>query len=161
MASATSRSTAAPAAVVHSTFRIERSYAHVPSCVFRAFADKDIVRRWRVEDEGSVVHEFTFDFRVGGSEVSRFSFAGGPQIRLDAQFHDIVPDCRIVFAYRMTIGTTPFSASLTTIELAPSPGGTHLIYTEQGAYLDGGESANGREAGSRSLLDKLAVELAK
>jgi uncharacterized protein YndB with AHSA1/START domain len=161
VASTTPRSTPAPGAVLHSTFRIERSYAHVPSRVFRAFADKDIVRRWRVEDEGCAVHEFTFDFRIGGSEVSRFSFAGGPEIRLDAQFHDIVPDRRIVFAYRMSVGTTPFSASLTTIELVPSPGGTLLTYTEQGTYLDGGDSANGREAGCRSLLDKLALELVK
>jgi uncharacterized protein YndB with AHSA1/START domain len=149
------------AAVLHGTFRIERIYPQSPARVFNAFADKSIVRRWRVEDEGCVVHEFTFDFRVGGSEVSRFSFAGGPEIRLDAQFQDIVPDRRIVFAYRMAMGPSPFSASLTTVELAPEGAGTRLTYTEQGAFLDGTDSARGREEGCRLLLEKLAAELLK
>lgn len=145
--------------VTHSTFRIERSYPQVPAIVFQAFADKDMVRRWRVEDEGCQVHEFTFDFRLGGSEVSRFSFMGGPEIRLDAQFHDITPDRRIVFAYRMAMGAAPFSASLTTVELAAADQGTRLIYTEQGAFFDGVDSAKGREEGCRSLLEKLGTEL--
>ena len=38
-------------AAIHSTFRIERSYPQPPDRVFRAFAEKEIVRRWRVEDE--------------------------------------------------------------------------------------------------------------
>jgi uncharacterized protein YndB with AHSA1/START domain len=144
--------------VIHSTFRIERTYPQPPARVFHAFADKEMVRRWRVEDEGCEVHEFTFDFRVGGSEVSRFSFMDGPEIRLDGQFQDIIPDRRIVFAYRMAMGPTPFSASLTTVELVPSGDGTRLTYTEQGAFFDGTDSAKGREEGCRELLEKLAAE---
>ena len=71
--------------IVHSTFCVERNYPQTPARVFHCFADKEMVRRWRVEGEGCLVHEFTFDFRVGGSEVSRFSFMGGPEIRLDAR----------------------------------------------------------------------------
>ena len=145
--------------VVHSTFRVERRYPQAPARVFHAFADKETVRRWRVEDKNCVVHEFTFDFRVGGSEVSRFSFMGGPEIRLDAQFQDIIVDRRIVFGYRMALGPTPFSASLTTVELVPSGDGTRVVYTEQGAFFDGVDSARGREEGCRELLEKLAVEL--
>jgi uncharacterized protein YndB with AHSA1/START domain len=147
-------------AAVHGTFRIERIYRQSPARVFWAFTEKSMVRRWRVESEGCEVHEFTYDFRIGGSEVSRFSFAGGPEIRLDAQFQDIVPDRRIVFSYRMGMEPNPFSVSLTTVELAPSGEGTCLIYTEQGAYFDGGmDSAAGREHGCRELLEKLATEL--
>jgi uncharacterized protein YndB with AHSA1/START domain len=146
-------------AAIHSTFRIERSYPQPPARVFRAFAEKEIVRRWRVEDENCRIHEFTFDFRVGGAEVSRFSFAGGPEIRLDAQFQDILSNQRIVYCYRMATAEGPFSASLATVELVPSGGGTHLTYTEQGAYFDGPDSAVGREAGCRELLEKLAAEL--
>lgn len=147
------------AAALHSTFHVERDYPQSPARVFRAFADKDMVRRWRVEDEGCEVHEFTFDFRVGGHEVSRFSFGGGPEIRLDAEFHDIVPGQRIVFAYRMVMGVSIFSASLTTIDLTPSGTGTRLTYTEQVAMLDGTDSAAGREEGCRHLLGKLAAQL--
>jgi uncharacterized protein YndB with AHSA1/START domain len=143
---------------VHHTFRIERIYRQSPTRVFEAFKDKSIVRRWRVESEGCQVHEFTYDFRIGGSEVSRFSFTGGPEIRLDAQFQDIVPERRIVFSYRMAMGPNPFSVSLTTVELFPSGEGTSLIFTEQGAYFDGMD-ASGREQGCRELLGRLAHEL--
>ena len=93
--------------------------------------------------------------------MSRFSFKGSPEIRLDAQFQDIIPDQRIVFTYRMAMGPTPFSVSLTTVELAPSGSGTQLTYTEQGAFMDGVDSAKGREDGSRGLLERLAAELQK
>jgi len=146
-------------AALHSTFFVERDFAQSPERVFRAFADKETVRRWRVEDDGCEVHEFAFDFRVGGHEVSRFSFGGGPEIRLDAEFQDIVPDQRIVFTYRMGMGPTPFSASLTTVEFAPHGSGTRLTYTEQLAMLDGSDSAAGREEGCRFLMEKLAREL--
>jgi uncharacterized protein YndB with AHSA1/START domain len=152
---------AAQGTVAHSTFRVERFFPHTASRVFQAFANKETVRRWRVEDEGCEVHEFSFDFRVGGTEVSRFSFGGGPEIRLDAQFQDIVPDQRIVFGYRMAMHGVTFSASLTTVELLPSGDGTRLIYTEQGAFFGGADTAQGREEGCRVLLEKLAAELRK
>jgi uncharacterized protein YndB with AHSA1/START domain len=145
--------------VIHSTFSIERNYPQPPARVFTAFSDKEMVRRWRVEGKGWEVYEFTFDFRVGGSEVSRFSYMNGPEIRLDAQFQDIIPDRRIVFVYRMAIGPKPLSASLTTVELVPSGDGTRLTYTEQGAFFDGADSAQGREEGCRGLMEKLAKEL--
>lgn len=104
------------------------------------------------------MHEFTYDFRLGGLEVSRFSFAGGPEIRLHAQFQDIVPEQRIVFSYRMAMGPNPFSVSLTTVEFFPSGNGTSLIFTEQGTYFDG-MGAGGREQWCFKLLEKLAYEL--
>ena len=148
-------------AVAHSTFRVERLYPQPPARVFHAFSDKETVRRWRVQDEGCEVYEFTFDFRVGGTEVSRFSFGGGPEIRLDAQFQDIVPDQRIVFGYRMSAGGATFSVSLTTVELLQAGNGTRVIHTEQGAFFGGIDSASGREEGCRLLLEKLASELQK
>jgi len=147
--------------VIHSTFTIERTYPQSCARVFHALSDKEMVRRWRVEGEGCDVREFTFDFRLGGSEVSRFCFQGGPEIRLDAQFQDIIPDRRIVFSYRMAMGPNPFSASLTTVELTPAGEGTRLTYTEQGAFFDGFDSAQGREHGTRALLESLANELQK
>jgi len=93
--------------------------------------------------------------------VSRFSYQGGPEVRLDAQFQDIVADQRIVFSYRMAIGPQPLSASLTTIELTPSGDGTRLTYPEQGVFFDGVDSAQGCEEGTRGLLEALAAELQK
>ncbi|MEZ6023320.1 MAG: hypothetical protein R3C16_07920 [Hyphomonadaceae bacterium] len=44
---------------------------------------------------------------------------------------------------------------LATTEIRPHGAGTKLIYTEQGVYLDGFDGADGREEGTRDLLDNL------
>ena len=41
----------------------------------------------------------------------------------------------------------------------PAGPGTRLVYTEQGAFLDGADQPAGREAGCRELFEKLAAEL--
>jgi uncharacterized protein YndB with AHSA1/START domain len=73
----------------------------------------------------------------------------------------IITDRRIVYSYRMTVAGKPLSVSLATVELSVSAKGTRLTYTEQGAFLDGGDSAKGREEGSHELLEKLAGELVR
>lgn len=144
---------------VHSTFRLERAYQASPARVFRAFAETEAKRRWFVEGEGWEVLEYAADFRVGGREHSRFSFQGGPVIENETVYLDILPDERLVFAYRMATDAGPMSASLTTIELVPQGGGTLLVQTEQGAYLDGSDDGTEREAGWRELLEALAREV--
>jgi hypothetical protein len=42
-----------------------------------------------------------------------------------------------------------------TVELAPVPGGTRLVMTEQGAFLDGLDTNAQRAEGTAVLLDKL------
>lgn len=145
--------------VVHATFVIERSYDATPARVFMAFADPAAKRRWFVEGEGWEVEAFEVDFRVGGFERSRFRFRGGPLIRNDTVYQDIVPDQRIIIAYTMTIGENRISASLTTMQFEPSGSGTRLTFTEQGAFLDGYDDAGKRESGTRGLLDALDTEL--
>jgi len=145
--------------VAHATFAVERIYRHSPARVFHALSDEATARRWRAEGEGWQINEFKIDFRVGGGEVSRFSYQGGPEIRLDAQYHEIVSDERIIFAFRMAMGARPLSVSLTTIELFAEGRGTRLVHTEQGTYFGKGETVQGREEGTRELLEKLAEEL--
>lgn len=147
------------AAAVHSTFRLERAYAVPPARVFRAFAETEAKRRWFVEGEGSETFEYTADFRAGGREVSRFRFGTGPEIVNEMTYLDIIPDARLIFAYRMATEAGPMSASLTTIELIPQEGGTLLVQTEQGAYLDGSDDGTHREEGWHELLESLAREV--
>jgi uncharacterized protein YndB with AHSA1/START domain len=146
--------------VVHHTFVIERDYPAALPRVFEAFADPVIRRRWFAEAEGWEIEEFSVDFRVGGHDRSTFRFQGGELIVNETNYHDIVPDQRMVFDYSMWVGDRRISVSLTTVELNPFGGGTHLIYTEQGAYLDGADRPADREKGCRDLLEKLAEELA-
>jgi uncharacterized protein YndB with AHSA1/START domain len=145
--------------VVHNTFRIERTYPASPSRVFSAFSNQETKRRWFAEGEGWEVQEFTVDFRVGGREFARFRFKGGPEIRNDTTYQDIVPDRRIVLAYTMTVGEKRISASLATVEIVPAGDGTRLAYTEQGAFFDGADQPRAREEGCRDLLEALGKEL--
>ena len=58
--------------VIHSTFSIGRTYPQPPARVFFTHANEAMKRRWLAEGEGWTVNKFTLDFRVGGSEISRF-----------------------------------------------------------------------------------------
>jgi uncharacterized protein YndB with AHSA1/START domain len=145
--------------VTHATFTLERTYDAPPAKVFNAFADPAIKRRWFVEGEGWEVEEFTGEFKVGGAERSRFRFRGGAPIRNDTTYHDIVPNERIIFAYSMIIGENRISSSLATLQFKPAGSGTQLIFTEQGAFLDGLDTAGPREGGWKGLLDALGRAL--
>lgn len=145
--------------VRHDTVRIDRSYPQAPARVFRAWAEPAARERWFVREEGWE-SEYRQDFRTGGQEEGWFRQPGGPRYLNRTQFHDIVPDARIVFAYTMAREGTPISASLATVELVAEGAGTRLRFTEQMALLDGGDTAAEREAGWRGLLDRLGRELA-
>jgi uncharacterized protein YndB with AHSA1/START domain len=151
--------------VVHSTFVIERSFPVPPEQVFAALADPAKKRRWFAETDGFQVREFEMDFRVGGTEHSRFKIGEGPHqgtaCANDTTYQDIVPNHRVVIAYTMTLGDYRMSASLATFELLPTEKGTDLIFTEQGAYFEHSDGPQMRQDGWRSILEKLAKELAR
>lgn len=152
--------------VTHSSFVIERHYPAPPEKVFAGFSDPAKKRRWFAEGEGFAVDEFEMDFRVGGSERSRFRFQGGGPLPEgtpmgnDTSYHDIVPNRRIVLAYTMTVGGNRISTSLATFEFLPAGSGTDLIFTEQAAFFEGADGAEIREKGWRELLEQLAKALA-
>ena len=52
------------------------------------------------------------------------------------------------------------AAPVATVEFVPQAGGTMLIFTEQGAYLEGADGPKMREEGWGLLLGQLADELA-
>jgi uncharacterized protein YndB with AHSA1/START domain len=145
--------------VTHATFALERTYPAPPARVFAAWADPADKRRWFMgpEEWGPAEHEL--DFRVGGREVTRGGPPGGPVHRYEARYYDIVPDERIVHAYEMHLDGTRISVSLATVELTPDGAGTRLIYTEQGAFLDGYDDPAERERGTAELFDALGKEL--
>lgn len=151
--------------VTHATFTLERVYDASPERVFHAFTDHDARQRWFFKSDSWAVHEHTDDgARIGGRESSRFSPPGSDaQITNDSVYLDIVQNERLIFAYGMTIDGKPISASLATVELRPEGKGTRLCFTEQGAYVDGpGETGvEGREEGTRAMLEDLGKELAR
>jgi uncharacterized protein YndB with AHSA1/START domain len=132
----------------HSTFVIERSYKHAPSKVFAAWAGQAAKASWfpKVDE---------FDFRVGGHEFNSGGPLGGPVYTFDARYQDIVPDRRIVFSYTLDMEDIRIAVSVTTVEFKPDDGGTRLIYTEQGVFLDGHDTPEQHEHGTKALLDRL------
>ena len=146
--------------VTHSTFVIERSYPAPAERVFAFFADPAKKRRWLGgEEEGFEIESFAPNFQVDSFERWTFRFKGGELIKNDICYQDIVPCRRIVFVYTMTFGGKRVSSSQTTVEFVPTANGTNLVHSEQGAFFDGVDSAQGREEGTRGLLEQLAKEL--
>ena len=143
--------------VTHATFTLERSYPVPPARVFAAWADPAAKARWFTPGPGSG-HEL--EFRVGGREVATGGPDGGPVMRFETLYRDIVPQQRIVYTSTLSTETDLMTVSLTTVEFTPGEdGGTRLVLTEQGAYLDGHEQPAWREEGTASQLDALAAEL--
>ena len=146
--------------VTHATFVIERNYDAAPARVFKAWSDPKARQRWFGDAEGWAVMELQYDFRVGGREVSRFSQTGKNIYTNDTVYQDIVPDHRIIFAYTMAKDGENISASIATVELKPQGKGTRLVFTEQGAFLDGLDTPAIREGGWQDLLNNLGKEFA-
>jgi uncharacterized protein YndB with AHSA1/START domain len=146
--------------IVHASFRIERTYDAPPKRVFNAFADKEAKALWFGAPEDGV-QKTSMDFRVGGREHSSGKIPNGPAYTFDALYQDIIANERIVYTYDMTIDGKRISVSLATIEFRPAGKGTRLVLSEQGAFLDGLDNPDLREAGTKDLLDKLGASLKK
>ena len=84
----------------------------------------------------------------------------GREMAFYATYTDIVPDQRIVYTSTLSTETDLWTVSLTTVEFTPGEdGGTRLVLTEQGAYLDGHEQPAWREHGTSDQLEALAAQL--
>ena len=132
--------------VIHGRFAIERSYLATPSRVFAAFASSVARQIWGdtaiAEELARHVGKYELDFRVGGREVFEFKYCD-TTYRYDVRFYDIVADQRIIYSYEMYADDVRVSVSVATIEFASDGDGTALVWTEQGAYLDGVPTLNG------------------
>jgi uncharacterized protein YndB with AHSA1/START domain len=127
-----------------------------PERAFAAWADPEVKARWYVDSDA----QLELDFRVGGRERSQGTAPDGRAYSYEALYQDIVPGRRIVYTYEMVLEETRISVSLATVEFTPlGEDGTHLVFTEQGAFLDGHESPARRSEGMGSLLDALEKEV--
>ena len=152
--------------VTHATFSLERSYPVSAARVFAAWADPAAKARWFAPGPDSG-HQL--DFRVGGREVNHGGPESGPVLSFESFYRDIVPEERIVYSSTLSAGNDVVTVSVTTVELttvelstgqlSPGQGGTRLVLTEQGTFLDGREEPDWRERGTAAWLDALGAEL--
>jgi uncharacterized protein YndB with AHSA1/START domain len=148
-------------AITHATFFLERVYDATPARVFHAFTDPAARLRWFFKADSWAIHAHTGgELAIGAQESSSFSPPGASVlITNDSIYLDVVENERVIFAYAMTLAGAPLSSSLATVEFRPEGKGTRLVFTEQGAYLDG--NVDGRKEGTLQLLETLAVEVAR
>jgi uncharacterized protein YndB with AHSA1/START domain len=147
--------------VTHDTFVIERTYPVSADRVFAAFSDEAKKRRWYAESNSHDVEEFSQDFRIGGAERLHYRFKEGTPFKgvvvlNEGVFQNIVPNQCIVTSSNMSLGGKYISASLVTIEFLTVKDGTDLVVTHQGAFFEGADGPEMRQAGWRVLLERLA-----
>ena len=142
-------------------FTIERRFSQTPAQAFRAFADPELKARWFGAPDTWTEQERAIDFRVGGSELSAARDDGGRHHLFRSRYHEIADAERIVYAYDMLLDQRLVSVSLATIEFrrGDDGGGTHLVFTEHGAFFDELEDPADREHGTGLLLDGLQAFL--
>ncbi len=143
--------------VVCGSFSIERTYPAPPERVFGAWASEPMKDRWfgKGDDFLAPTERYALDFRVGGREILEGRFPDGRTFGYEAFYHDIVEDRRIVASYDVRVDGRRTSVSLMTVEFEPAAGGTQVILTEQGAFLDGLDSNDQRQEGALDSLNKL------
>ena len=144
----------------HATFVIERTYPVPVDAVWHALSDNDARDQWFGGGPAFEVAEKSHDFRVGGRAVEDGQWRGGPRSRFVSTYTDIVDQQRVVFTYDMWVDDRHLSTSVTTIAVERVDDGTRLTYTEQGVHFDGLDSVEGREEGTRGLLDNLGAFVA-
>lgn len=146
--------------LAHSGFTLTRDYAAPVDRVWDAFAVEEQKRAWWGDTERVQTREWAFDFRVGGRDVDEGRFHNGPVSRYEATYTDIVEHHRIVTTYDMWLDGAHMSTSVASLEFVPTDAGTSFTHTEHGVFFDqfwaGGQ---GREEGTRGLLDALGVHL--
>jgi uncharacterized protein YndB with AHSA1/START domain len=152
-----------PRSVVHDSFTLERTYPVPPQRVFAAWSDREAKRLWfgaAGDDDVESFGAHTLDFRVGGREHLEGAVPGGGEFTYDAVYNDIVDGERIVFSYDMHLFGKRISVSVATVEIIAVAGGTALVLTEQGAFLDGLDTNEQRREGTAVNLDLLGTSLA-
>jgi uncharacterized protein YndB with AHSA1/START domain len=151
-----------PGPIVHAAFSIERIIPASPARVFAAFADPALKAKWFHALDGWKPSDVSLDFRKGGRETAAGEVPGEWSSRFEATYHLIEPDAQIVYSYEMYHDNVYLSVSITSIELDAIEDGaaTRLVFTEQGAYFEGGEAAHAdREEGTIGLLKRMEASL--
>jgi uncharacterized protein YndB with AHSA1/START domain len=148
--------------VAHGSFTIEREYPVPPERIWEAHSSAEAKQQWFAVPDHEFIgstESFTLDFREGGTEVLVSRLHDGRQMRLESRFWDVVPNERFVATYDCVIGDRRLSVSLYSVQLIPTETGTKFITVEDGAFLDGLDSEEGRVQGVTYDLDNLGKYL--
>jgi len=146
--------------VVNESWTTSRDYPYPPARVFAAWAEPAIKARW-FDPSDEPESTYRGEFRVGGRESASSRPGTSPVAEYEAEYRDIVDGERIISSYEIKLDGRRASVSLATVTFEATPAGTHLVYVEQGAYLDDLDSVSSRAGGITSQLDRLASVLSR
>ncbi|HZY75193.1 MAG TPA: SRPBCC domain-containing protein [Jatrophihabitantaceae bacterium] len=147
--------------MLHGEFEVSIGLGASPADVWAAFSDPAIRERWAsIPGKES---SFELDFRPGGHEIARGTFApnGVPErIQLERWLLEIEPERRLVSAYRLVLDGVARWASLVTVTLDTGDTGTTLTHHEQYAFLawtgDGSDDRAHLRGATQLSLNRLA-----
>lgn len=147
--------------VAHGSFNIERTYPVPAERVFAAWATRDQKNQWFGEGDDffTSTSEYSLDFRIGGHERHDAVYGRGRSFVYDAVYQDIVDSERVICSYDVLIDGRRISVSLMTVVFERVSGGTRVVITEQGAFLDGLDTNEQRIQGATENLDRLGAFL--
>jgi uncharacterized protein YndB with AHSA1/START domain len=146
--------------VNHDSFVSIRTVRGSVATAYRAWSEVELKSKWFVGPAGQWTEKIrSFDFKVGGKEVLAGQMASGRTSHFDATYLDIVPNERIVYAYRMSVDDELISVSLGTVEFLPTEGGCEVKYTEQSAYYGSEFGHSSRIMGTEMWMDNLAATI--
>lgn len=137
-------------------FIIERQYDASPERVFACYSSAKEKLAWLACHSNWSYS--TFEFHEGGREVGGDP-TESPAYAFDGVYQQIVPDRRIMYAYKMTRDGVVFATSVTAIDFIPHEGGTRLVFAEQSLFTDGPDTPALREEGTNWGLDQLGPYL--
>lgn len=141
----------------HTTITIERHFKAPLSRVFNAWAIPEQKQQWFACHEDWKSLEFQLDFRTDGSESNRVASTDGVVHAYQARYIDVVPNERFIYAFDMMLDDLRISVSLATVNFAPEPGGTKMVFTEQVVFLDGYSDNGSRLMGTEIGFDNLRL----
>jgi uncharacterized protein YndB with AHSA1/START domain len=142
--------------LARSEFELIRDYPASVERVWDAFAKEEEKLKWWGARDAAEAREWSYDFRVGGTDVAEGKFHHGPVSRYVATYTDIVEHVRIVTTYDMWIDGVHMSTSVASLQFEATADGTRFTHAEQGVFFDQFWSDGaGRESGTRGLVDAL------
>jgi uncharacterized protein YndB with AHSA1/START domain len=153
----TIETTPATTTVAHGTFTLERTYAFDRPTVFGAWVTQQAKNQWFGEGDDFLAktERFELDFRIGGRELLEGRLPSGRHFVYDSTYRDIVDERRIIAEYDVLVDGRRISVSLMTVEFFDIDGGTKVLLTEQGAFLDALDTNEDRVDGASHMLDQL------
>ena len=123
--------------IMHKTTTLEKQIATPRAKVFAAWADTDLRSKWNSPSSDVVIKMEAADFAEGGRDVSLCMVEGQVVARVITDYHDIVPDRRIIFTETINGPENREGVSLVSVSFEDAGGGTKLVVTLQTVAVDG------------------------